>query len=144
NHAGELSRLVEIAEPDVRVWTNVGDAHIGHFGSREAIAAAKAEILEPTPTPAVVIANADDPLVRRHIAVGALPCITFGEAADADVRAVDVVDRGYDGVEARIVTSGGAIDVTIRLAGRANLSNVLAAAAAAAACDVPLDVIRHA
>src|SRR4030095_11426366 len=44
NHAGETSRLVELAEPDVRVWTNVGDAHIGHFTSIEAIADAKAEI----------------------------------------------------------------------------------------------------
>ena len=46
NHAGEIRRLVELAEPDVRVWTNVGDAHIGHFGSADAIADAKAEILE--------------------------------------------------------------------------------------------------
>jgi len=45
NHPGEIRTLVGIAEPDVRVWTNVGDAHIGFFGSREAIAAAKAEIL---------------------------------------------------------------------------------------------------
>ena len=60
NHAGEIRTLVGIAEPDVRVWTNVGDAHIGFFGSRDAIADAKAEILErrrpapicssPTPT----------------------------------------------------------------------------------------------
>ncbi len=46
NHAGEIRTLVGIAEPDVRVWTNVGDAHLGFFASADAIADAKAEILE--------------------------------------------------------------------------------------------------
>ena len=46
NHAGEISTLVRVAEPDVRVWTNVGDAHLGFFSSLDAIADAKAEILE--------------------------------------------------------------------------------------------------
>ena len=46
NHAGEIRTLVGIAEPDIRVWTNVGDAHVGFFGSVDAIADAKAEILE--------------------------------------------------------------------------------------------------
>lgn len=43
NHAGELRTLVSIAEPDVRVWTNVGDAHLGFFASVDALASAKAE-----------------------------------------------------------------------------------------------------
>lgn len=42
NHAGEISTLVAIADPDVRVWTNVGDAHLGFFASADAIADAKA------------------------------------------------------------------------------------------------------
>ena len=46
NHAGEIRTLVGIAEPDVRVWTNVGDAHLGFFASPDAIADAKSEILE--------------------------------------------------------------------------------------------------
>ena len=46
NHAGEIRMLVGIAEPEVRVWINVGDAHLGHFASRDEIADAKAEILE--------------------------------------------------------------------------------------------------
>src|SRR5262249_41674892 len=43
NHAGEIATLVGIAEPDVRVWTNVGEAHLGFFTSVDAIADAKAE-----------------------------------------------------------------------------------------------------
>jgi UDP-N-acetylmuramoyl-tripeptide--D-alanyl-D-alanine ligase len=46
NHAGEIHLLVGIAEPEVRVWTNVGDAHLGHFTSQSEIADAKAEILD--------------------------------------------------------------------------------------------------
>src|SRR5262245_53443678 len=44
NHPGEIRTLVRVAEPDVRVWTNVGEAHLGFFASLDAIADAKAEI----------------------------------------------------------------------------------------------------
>jgi UDP-N-acetylmuramoyl-tripeptide--D-alanyl-D-alanine ligase len=61
NHPGEIRTLIGIAEPEVRVWTNVGDAHIGHFGTPEAIADAKAEITEHAHQDDVLIVNADDP-----------------------------------------------------------------------------------
>jgi UDP-N-acetylmuramoyl-tripeptide--D-alanyl-D-alanine ligase len=67
NHEGEIRTLVGIAEPDVRVWINVGDAHIGHFGSREAVARAKAEVLEGATAETLIVANADDPLVAAHV-----------------------------------------------------------------------------
>src|SRR3954470_5384612 len=66
NHPGEISTLVGIAEPDVRVWTNVGDAHLGFFASRDAIADAKAEILEQSRSGDLLIANADDPYVMAR------------------------------------------------------------------------------
>lgn len=45
NHAGEIARLSLLAAPDTLIITNVGHAHIGNLGSREAIAKAKKEIL---------------------------------------------------------------------------------------------------
>ena len=101
NHAGEIRTLVGIAEPDLRVWINVGDAHIGHFGSRDAVAAAKAEILEGATATDVVVANADDALVMSHVHRAAGRVITFGMRNDATVRASDIVDRGFDGNDGR-------------------------------------------
>ena len=66
NHPGEIRTLVGIAEPEVRVWTNVGDAHIGFFASADAIADAKAEILERRRAGDVLVANADDPRIMAR------------------------------------------------------------------------------
>src|SRR4029079_10767676 len=60
NHAGEISTLVRVADPDARVWTNVGEAHVGFFGTMDAIADAKAEILERATSSTLLVANADD------------------------------------------------------------------------------------
>jgi UDP-N-acetylmuramoyl-tripeptide--D-alanyl-D-alanine ligase len=142
NHAGEISTLTRLAEPDVRVWTNVGEAHLGFFASLDAIADAKAEILEGADASTLLVANADDDRIVARTAGFAGRTVTFGIERDADVRACDVIDRGIDGVEARLTTAGGEIDLRSPLVGRGNLSNLLAAAAVALECDVPLDVIR--
>lgn len=130
NHAGEIRRLVELSEPDVRVWINVGDAHIGAFGSREAVAAAKAEILERSTPGTVVVANADDALVMAH-AGRAERLVTFGAAAGATVRLDHIVDRGLDGTEARLTTPAGQFTFALALPGRVQVLNAAAAAAVA-------------
>lgn len=139
NHAGEIRQLVGIAEPDVRVWLNVGTAHIEHFGSRDAIADAKAEILDGAAAGTVFVANADDPRVRARVEAFAGRTITFGTGPDADVRPASVEDRGIEGLAARVLTPRGDTDIAIGLAGRTNLSNALAAIAAGVALDVPID-----
>ena len=144
NHAGEIRTLVEIAEPDVRVWTNVGDAHIGYFGSRAAIAEAKAEILEHADADACVVANADDPLVMSHVRAFPGRVLTFGESASADVRATDVVDAGFDGTAADVATPRGRLRLRVSLPGRSSLFNVLAAVTVAGELDVPLASIEEA
>ena len=90
NHAGEISTLVRVAEPDVRVWTNVGEAHLGFFASVDAIADAKAEILEgATPRHRAGRQRRRRPRSSRGSPSFAGRVVTFGIDRDADVRATD-------------------------------------------------------
>ena len=141
NHVGEISTLVAIADPDVRVWTNVGDAHLGFFDSPDAIADAKAEILEGAEPSDVLVCNADDTRVMTRAAGFAGRTITFGESGRATVRAQDIEDRGIDGIRARVVAPAGECVIETPLLGRGNLANVLAATAVALEFGVPLHTI---
>jgi UDP-N-acetylmuramoyl-tripeptide--D-alanyl-D-alanine ligase len=141
NHAGEIRRLVEISEPDVRVWTNVGDAHIGFFASADAIADAKAEVLEQAGPATRAVLNADDARVMERAEGFPGRVITFGLGEDADVRATDVEDRGLAGTTATLATAQGSATLAVPMPGRGPLMNVLAAAAVALELKVELDVI---
>ena len=144
NHAGEISTLVAIAGPDVRVWTNVGDAHIGFFASPDAIADAKAEILERATGETLLVCNADDRRVMARVGGFAGRTVTFGFTGAANVQARDVEDLGLDGMRCRLVTSEGERVIKTPLLGRGNLSNVLAATAVALDAGVSLDDIATA
>jgi UDP-N-acetylmuramoyl-tripeptide--D-alanyl-D-alanine ligase len=141
SHAGEISTLVRVAEPDVRVWTNVGEAHLGFFQSLDATADAKAEILERAGAATLLVANADDERIAARLGQFAGRTVTFGIERDADVRAAGIVDRGIDGTSARVSTAKGDIEISTPLVGRGNLANLLAAVAVALEFDVPLDAI---
>jgi UDP-N-acetylmuramoyl-tripeptide--D-alanyl-D-alanine ligase len=145
NHYGEISVLVRIADPDVRVWTNVGAAHLEFFGTVEAVAEAKSEILEGADRDTLLVANADDDLVMRHAGRFAGRVRTFGVERPADVRALAVQDLGIDGTAALIRTPVGEAELRTSLPGVANLSNVLAAIAVAIRFDIPLaDIVERA
>ena len=137
NHAGEIRTLVGIAEPDVRVWTNVGDAHAGFFASADAIADAKAEILESARPGDLLVANADDEWIRARAGRFAGRTRTFGVSAGADYRVSAVRHRGLDGMAATVATPHGDLHVETRLLGTGNLLNLLAAAAVAMEMGVP-------
>ena len=141
NHPGEIRTLVGIAEPEVRVWTNVGDAHAGFFPSTDAIADAKAEILEQARPDDVLIANADDARVASRAATFGGRIVTFGIEQAADVRATQVEERGLDGTAAQVRTPAGDVALHTPLLGLGNLANVLAALAVAMQFGVPLDEV---
>jgi UDP-N-acetylmuramoyl-tripeptide--D-alanyl-D-alanine ligase len=141
NHAGEIRRLVEIAEPDVRVWLNVGDAHLGFFSSVEGIADAKAEVLERATEETVLVCNADDPRVMARVGMFPGRRLTFGRSADAAVRVLAVEDRGVDGTCAEVSTPAGRTMLDTSLLGRGNLANVLAATTVALEFGLSLDTV---
>ncbi len=143
SHAGEISTLVRIAEPDVRVWTNVGEAHLGFFRSLDEICDAKAEILERATAATLLVANADDERIMGKTPAFDGRVVTFGIERPAAVRASAIVDRGIDGITARLDTPRGAFEITTPLVGRGNLANVLAATAVAVEFEVSLDAIAE-
>jgi UDP-N-acetylmuramoyl-tripeptide--D-alanyl-D-alanine ligase len=141
NHAGEISTLVRIAEPDVRVWTNVAEAHLGFFDSVDRIADAKAEIFDGASRETLLVANADDDRIVARLPKFSGRTMTFGIDRPADIRATAVDDRGIDGTSAHVTTPRGSIDLETPLIGRGNLANLLAATAVAVEFDVPLSAI---
>jgi UDP-N-acetylmuramoyl-tripeptide--D-alanyl-D-alanine ligase len=143
NHAGEIRTLVDIATPEVRVWINVGEAHIGHFGSADAIADAKAEILEGASSNTLLVANADDARVMARVQAFPGRTITFGTVEAAQVRAADIEDLGLDGTRAVLLTPQGRRDLKVPLLGRGHLMNVVCGAAVALELGIDLDTIVH-
>jgi UDP-N-acetylmuramoyl-tripeptide--D-alanyl-D-alanine ligase len=90
NARGEIARLVEIADPDVGLITNVGPAHVGELGSIEAVAEAKGEMYAGLDRRrAIAVVNLDDTWITEMAArAGINQRRTFGRHADADVRVV--------------------------------------------------------
>lgn len=141
---GEIRTLVRIAEPDVRVWTNVAEVHSAFFPSLEAIADAKAELLDGVTAEVTVVANAADPRVMARVKGSAARVITFGIDVAADVRASDVHDLGLEGSRATVETPVGRAELRTALLGRGNLANALAAMAVAMRFQVPLSDVMAA
>ncbi|WP_033211012.1 UDP-N-acetylmuramoyl-tripeptide--D-alanyl-D-alanine ligase [Streptomyces bikiniensis] len=140
---GHIQTLCDIAGPGISTVLGIGSAHVGEFGSREAIADAKAEIVRALPATGTAVLNADDPLVTAMAREHAGPILTFGTGEGADVRAT-----GIGSVEGRpfftLRHRDQAAPVQLALHGRHNTTNALAAAATALAAGVPFDTVAAA
>ena len=126
---GHITLLTDAARPQVGVVTNVGVAHMEMFGSRQAVADAKAELVESLPGDGIAVLNADDPVVREFDRRTRARVLRFGIASDADVRGDDLtLDR--DGRPSfTMVTPAGTERVELPVAGEHMAWNALAAAA---------------
>jgi UDP-N-acetylmuramoyl-tripeptide--D-alanyl-D-alanine ligase len=130
---GHISYLVDIARPDVGVVINVGSAHLGMLGSREAIARAKGELVRGLAPDAVAVLNADDPLVRDMSGTTPAHVVMFGESPDSDVRATDIRidDMARPSFTLTDARTDEARPVSLQFSGEHYVPNALAAAAVA-------------
>jgi len=123
---GEIERLSRCTEPDLAVITNIGTAHIGRLGSREAIAAAKCEITAGLHPKGTVVIPAGDPLLESALAaVWSGRVLRVRLADDPEVESDLVGDVNGDQLLI------GADRLPLQLEGRHNARNLLLAVAVA-------------
>ncbi|HLI76761.1 MAG TPA: UDP-N-acetylmuramoyl-tripeptide--D-alanyl-D-alanine ligase [Acidobacteriaceae bacterium] len=143
NHAGEIAALARIAEPDWAVVSNVAAVHTEFFADGiEGVARAKKELVDALRPDGLAFLNADDNRVAGFARGRGEQVIFYGTAESANVRAVEVEELGLAGTQF-LVRAGrdGRFQqhsVQLRLLGRHNILNALAAISVGLACGIPL------
>jgi UDP-N-acetylmuramoyl-tripeptide--D-alanyl-D-alanine ligase len=130
-HIGDIAYLTRITPPRIGLVLNVGVSHLGEFGSRDAIAQAKGELIEAVLPGGIAVLNADDPRVAAMAGRTEAEVLTFGETPEADVRATGIAldDNGRAGFTLHL--AGAELPVRLQLIGEHQVSNALACAAVA-------------
>jgi UDP-N-acetylmuramoyl-tripeptide--D-alanyl-D-alanine ligase len=126
---GEISTLARIARPQVGVVTNVGPVHLERLGSIQAIADAKAELVEALPADGVAILNQDEPLVRAMAARTAARVFTYGLSPAADLWADRIEGVGLEGIRFTLHYRDETVHIRAPLLGRHSVHTALRAAA---------------
>jgi len=131
---GNIAELAAIAPPSMAVVLNVGAAHLGEFGSRDAIAATKAELPQAVPPSGVVILNVDDAAVAAMADMTAARVVRVSRCGVTDVWADDV--QLDELARPRFRLHAGDLEVPVALAvhGDHQVANALCAAAVALEC----------
>ena len=145
NQPGEIARLAEIADPDISCIVNVHGAHLEGVGSIEGVARAKEELFASTQQRGVLVVNLDD----EHVAAAAEKyphkklSYTMRPAAVgyADLIASDIYNLENGNVAFTIQMQNSTYPVKLKVPGKHNIENCLAAAAIASAAGIPPEVI---
>lgn len=141
---GDIERLAEVASPDVGIVTSVAMAHLEYFGDLDGVARAKGELVAALPASGLAVLNFDDSRVREMASLSACPVLGYGVGADAEVRADDVTLDQDLRARFRLSSPWGQTEVRLALHGVQQVSNALAAAAAALWGGVPVEAVAAA
>lgn len=137
---GEIAPLGEMALPDIAIITNAGLDHLAGFGGREGAARANGEVFSAMDSNGITVLNGDDEcLAIWRQQAGDRLCLHFGFRSGVDVRG-NWLSR-FDGGDLTIESPWGRIQTRLRLMGRHNALNALAAAAACLVLDIEPEAI---
>ncbi len=139
---GEMHRLAEMAYPDVMVITNIGYCHLEFLGDRDGVLKAKTESFEHMKENGVAILNGDDDELITKSMVNGRPPVFYGKEEDNSVYATDIVNNGFEGMEACINTPEGSFHARISIPGEHNVYNALAATAVGLQLGLSLEEIK--
>lgn len=139
----QIAPLAALVRPTIGIVTNVGETHIELLGSIENIALAKAELVEAIEPGGAVILNADDKNVLAMVArvKPGVKVLTFALDRDADVRGSNLITHRAS-TALTVNYNGNTYDGEVPIIGRHNISNLLAAIAAAISLGLKADAIR--
>jgi UDP-N-acetylmuramoyl-tripeptide--D-alanyl-D-alanine ligase len=140
NHAGEMSALSKLAKPQIALINNVAGAHLAHFENVEAIADAKAEIIDGMSAGGILILNGDNehtPRIRAKADAAKLKVLTFGHSDTDDVSIVSTNSHAAGG-NVRLRIAKQQVDVTLMIPGAHWFMNAAACMAVAHAAELPL------
>ncbi|KAA8958844.1 UDP-N-acetylmuramoyl-tripeptide--D-alanyl-D-alanine ligase, partial [Mycobacterium sp.] len=143
-HRGNIAALAAVAPPAIGVVLNVGTAHLGEFGSRQAIADTKAELPQSVPRSGAVVLNVDDPAVAAMADKTAARVITVSRAGPADVWAGPVTLDELARPRFTLHTGAHSAQVQLAVHGEHQVSNALCAAAVALHCGATADQVAAA
>jgi UDP-N-acetylmuramoyl-tripeptide--D-alanyl-D-alanine ligase len=140
SHAGEITALAKLAQPDCGVVTMVAPVHLEFFESIAGIARAKYELIASLHAGGIAVLNADDEYVSQFGRDFHGRVVMFGRHSSADVSAQNVESRGPEGSTFDIVADGKRASAVLPLLGEHNVYNALAAVAVGLQYGVPLKV----
>lgn len=143
---GEIAFLCDIAKPHIGILTNIGTVHAERSGSRESIAAGKAELVEALPSAPMgtAILNYDDDLVRSMNTKTKANVLFYGLNSEADLWADNITGFGLKGIRFNLHYKGESRVINASMIGRHSVSTALRACAAAFTLGMSWSETAHA
>ncbi|MDM4763990.1 UDP-N-acetylmuramoyl-tripeptide--D-alanyl-D-alanine ligase [Galbitalea sp. SE-J8] len=141
---GDIARLTGLVAPDVSIVLNVGKAHLGEFGSQDAIARAKGELVQGVARGGTAVLNADDPRVAAMRSLTDAAVLSYGREEPADVRVEDLALDALGRPSFTLRTVDAAAHVDLPILGAHQALNAAGVAAAALALGLSLDAVAAA